>query len=448
MAGKAAIIVDGSASDASLVMTHQVPLSDEIVAEMRLGEVICVDGSGGLVPDIVVPPTQTVGGEDHALTTALALLNDFKPSTMVGVPLPAYVVPRSEKPYREMVFPALEYRLLAAFRIWGVINYFFPYKHLIEEDWDGVLREFIPRMEQAASALEYHRTVAEMVTHIHDSHGNIESPVLKEHVGTAGPPVRLQMIENTPVVTTLLDNEVPQTAGVTRGDSILAIDGEDIRDRMNRLEKYRAHSTPHRQKYWAAFASLLGPADSLVRLTVRDKHNQVKEVTLRRKLEYGTGNINQRNRDVIAFLSEDIGYADLDRLNVSQVDEMFETLKNTQAIIFDMRGYPNGTAWEIAPRLSERHDVEAALYHCPVVMTPDGRNGELARQSVSYSFVQVLPRTEKWRYQGKTVMLIDERTQSQAEHTGLFLKAANGTTFVGSPTAGANGDVTNFQVPA
>jgi C-terminal processing protease CtpA/Prc len=44
-------------------------------------------------------------------------------------------------------------------------------------------------------------------------------------------------------------------------------------------------------------------------------------------------------------------------------------------------------------------------------------------------------------------MLVDERTQSQAEHTGLFFEAANGTVFVGSPTAGANGDVTTVVLP-
>jgi C-terminal processing protease CtpA/Prc len=43
-------------------------------------------------------------------------------------------------------------------------------------------------------------------------------------------------------------------------------------------------------------------------------------------------------------------------------------------------------------------------------------------------------------------MLIDGRTQSQAEHTGLFFEAANGTRFVGSHTAGANGDVSFFKV--
>ena len=44
-------------------------------------------------------------------------------------------------------------------------------------------------------------------------------------------------------------------------------------------------------------------------------------------------------------------------------------------------------------------------------------------------------------------MLIDERTQSQAEHTGLFFEAANQTKFIGSQTAGANGDVTRFKIP-
>ncbi len=44
-------------------------------------------------------------------------------------------------------------------------------------------------------------------------------------------------------------------------------------------------------------------------------------------------------------------------------------------------------------------------------------------------------------------MLIDERTQSQAEHTGLFFRAANGTRFVGSNSAGADGEITAMVVP-
>jgi C-terminal processing protease CtpA/Prc len=80
-------------------------------------------------------------------------------------------------------------------------------------------------------------------------------------------------------------------------------------------------------------------------------------------------------------------------------------------------------------------------------MSPDLPNGELLRSEEVTTFLQRLPTTDKWRYHGKTVLLIDERTISQAEHTGLFFEAANGTKFVGSPTEGANGDVTNLSVP-
>jgi C-terminal processing protease CtpA/Prc len=61
--------------------------------------------------------------------------------------------------------------------------------------------------------------------------------------------------------------------------------------------------------------------------------------------------------------------------------------------------------------------------------------------------VQYLPESDGWKYRGRTVMLIDERAMSQAEHLGLFLEAANGTVFIGSPTAGADGDVARFTVP-
>lgn len=60
---------------------------------------------------------------------------------------------------------------------------------------------------------------------------------------------------------------------------------------------------------------------------------------------------------------------------------------------------------------------------------------------------QRLPPTSKPRYPGKTVMLIDERAQSQAEHNGLLYRAANGTIFIGSPTSGADGAVSFFVAP-
>lgn len=53
----------------------------------------------------------------------------------------------------------------------------------------------------------------------------------------------------------------------------------------------------------------------------------------------------------------------------------------------------------------------------------------------------------KWRYTGRTVMLINARAASQAEYTGQIFRAANRTTLTGSPTMAANGDVTSARLP-
>ena len=104
--------------------------------------------------------------------------------------------------------------MLAAFRLWAVIDYFYPYKDLMGEDWDDVLRQFIVRMEGAKDALDYHLVVAEMSTHIHDSHAYITNPFLDKYFGEASAPVRIRVIEGLPVITGFTNAEDAQRAGL------------------------------------------------------------------------------------------------------------------------------------------------------------------------------------------------------------------------------------------
>jgi hypothetical protein len=60
-----------------------------------------------------------------------------------------------------------------------------------------------------------------------------------------------------------------------------------------------------------------------------------------------------------------------------------------------MRGYPQGTAWSIAPRLTMADAPAAALFSRPLASSPD------TTERPQYSFVQQLPRTSKWRYTGR-----------------------------------------------
>jgi C-terminal processing protease CtpA/Prc len=50
-------------------------------------------------------------------------------------------------------------------------------------------------------------------------------------------------------------------------------------------------------------------------------------------------------------------------------------------------------------------------------------------------------------YAGKVVILVDEVSQSQAEYTTMAFRAARGAIVVGSTTAGADGNVSQFALP-
>ena len=264
------------------------------------------------------------------------------------------------------------------------------------------------------------------------------------------------MIEGVPIVTEVLESVGP-AAEIAVGDEILAVDGEVCADRIARVSRYISASTPQALRnltfWWMVqqpdgssqhlpLSWLVGGAEgSVAKLEIRDRAGGVKNIELVRSRVYTEQAIHQRSGDILRSLPENIGYADLDRLQPSMVDDMLERFRDAKAIVFDVRGYPQGTAWAIAPRLTEASAPVAALFRTPMLSSPD------LAQASAREMAQRLPATDKRRYAGKTFLLVDERTRSQGEHTGLFLEAANGTPFVGGPTDGANGDVTDFVVP-
>src|SRR5205823_1984857 len=180
--------------------------------------------------------------------------------------------------------------------------------------------------------------------------------------------------------------------------------------------------------------ALAGPAGSTAVLKLKGG----RAIRLERKLMYPP-----QERPALRMLEGNVGYADLTRLQVAQVDGMFEQFASTRALILDMRGYPRGTAWTIAPRINVKHATHSAWFSRNLL------SGVLAgeEERASLSFQQLIPVSDKPVYAGRVMMLIDEFAISQSEHSGLFFEAATNITYVGSPTAGANGDVTMLSLP-
>jgi C-terminal processing protease CtpA/Prc len=446
-AGEAFVVAQGKAGAALGGGRRVLPLADGFQVHVRTTELVGRRGLVRVEPDAVVPAGADRGTKGPAFQKAVGLLREGPKAARPAKAPEGAELPQGawqpDKRYETMNYPAREYRLLALFRFWNVIHYFYPYKDLLDQDWDIVLPRFVPQFAGAGDALDYALAVAEMATCVQDTHtGVYGSKELSRFFGEAAAPVALRLIEGRTAVTDVLDAEAVKGSGLAVGDVVLAVDGEPVEKRMARYGKYLAGSNPDAHA-WAVLRRLLnGPDGSAVKLTVRGKGDKARDVTLPRKAAYAARG-PKRGGDVFKILEGNVGYCDLQRLTVGEVDAMLERLKGTRAIVFDLRGYPRGTAWTLAPRLNVKGAKYGASFQRPLVSS--GVGGE--QEEGHFAFRQPLPPTTQWKYQGKTVTLIDERAISQSEHTGLFLEAACATTFIGSRTAGANGDITSLTLP-
>jgi C-terminal processing protease CtpA/Prc len=414
-------------------LSRQFTILGRLDATVRTAVLLYRDGTTGFVANTVLHQT----GE-AALKVALEIA---KSGNWPAPERPKLNLPPAgfiEKTYTDQPFPSAEYRMLAAARIWGVFHYFHPYRHLYGEDWDAVLKDFLPKMARSGNARDYHLAVAEMVTHVHDAHCVPTSDELSGFYGAAGPPIELRWIESQPVVTRVFDPK----ADIRPGDVITKIDGESYENRSGELMQHISASTTQSLMARTMVWLLRGPRDSIVRLTVRRGAEPDRDVLLTRREErYRV--LPLRAGDAFRLLNPKIGYVDLEKLTNGQVDEMFDLFKDTNAIILDMRAYPQGTGANVAARLIEHPGAVFAQFRRNLVRPDIGGDGT----GMSLTWEMRVPATTKPRYKGKTIMLIDERAISQSENAGMQFRVANGTKFIGSPTMGADGDISFFMAP-
>jgi len=439
--GQAVVVLEGPLGDGFGFDAYPMDLPEGVKVAMRVGELMNPDGSIGFRPTIPMPASSGLGSSDPALDSALSAIRKGFHAPEHADHVPLMIPSRRENSYSQMTFPSKEYRLLALFRFWNVMQqYFHAYQDLLDQPWDRTLTDFIPLFEADQNALDYAITVAKMVARIQDTHGFVHSKVLDEYVGTARPALEVRSIEGQTVVTRVLENPHAKSPGITVGDVILAVDGEEVGARRQRLGEIFAASTPQALRWRVDGRVLAGPSDKPARVRVTSARGDVRDVEIPRLKEPPE---DVPKTPVFRVLPEGFGYIDLTRLMPAQIDEAFNAVRNTPAVIFDMRGYPNGVFYLLGAHLTDKK-VVAARFQTPTPQSPDP-DQESRVKFLQYAEPDVP--SPNWKYKGKVVVLIDERAISQAEHTCLFLEAMTHTKFVGTPTDGANGDVTSVTLP-
>ena len=348
--------------------------------------------------------------------------------------------PEIEEPYLYPLFPDENYRLLGLFRYWNIIQYFYPNKDDIEKEWKQLQLEFIPRLIDAANPIEYGLTVKELTTRIKDSHGPAEGGYIDYYFGLYYVPFTLSFIENQTVVTHVYSSLLDSPDDVRVGDIIIRTHDQDINEFRQSVRKYAYGSNEAFIERNINNFVLRGNTNRLSFTLLRD--GQTIDIIIpayHMNSSVFAEVIAEEESQMTKWkiLPGNIGYVHMGILEQTDVAAAMAELSNTRAIIFDIRNYPNGTLYLISHYLNSQPEEYAKVmipeidypgdfYFTPIILTGDN--------NPDY-------------YRGKVILLLNEMTLSQAEHTCMVLETAPDVTKIGSQTAGAVGNYSKLYFP-
>ena len=383
----------------------------------------------------------------NALRTQLAYLRQnrnqgahYYVSTVPNIGNPVF---QHEAPYGRAETPDAGLRLLALFRYWNMIDYFFPYRYAIGEDWQQVLPEFIPKLVAAGTAEQYRLALLTLIARIHDTHANIyQDEMLDEYKGKFYAPVRIRFVENQAVVTDYYDAALGKASGLQPGDVVTKIGGVPVPELVKKWQPLAPASNEPAQLRNIANLLLRGNTEQVALVVRRDGKEFSSTIT---RYESGKLNLalNGGTPDPAAspwrLLPGNIGYLSLGTIKNEKLPEIMKEAEGTKGLVIDIRNYPSNFVVLSLSQYLVRKPTPFVLFSLPDIAYPGAF--PLMQKPISVAPGKGKP------YPGKVVILVNEISQSQAEYTTMALRTAPNATVIGSTTAGADGNVSTIVLP-
>ncbi len=341
-----------------------------------------------------------------------------------------------EKVYMDSVYPTVELRLLGLSRYWNIINYLYPYKYLIGEDWGKVLCEMIPLFINAKDTTAYHLAMLELTAKTNDGHAFFTTQYTEKYFGQKRVPFKYKIIDGKAVVIGSFNDSLCRRDQIQYGDVFLKIDDLSVEEIIKQRSKYIAASNDEARLFYMWYELFSGNTDSVT--VVFERNGEVKQKTIHRYL-LADMRFSWNHSDTVLYkiIDENIGYINMGLLKPSQTMNYLNKLKNTKAIVFDLRNYPLGTLYKVARFLNSERKPFATF------TTADIHHPGAFHFTKPY----YCGKRNRKHYQGKVVLLFNEGTQSHAEFTVMALQTAPQVLSIGSQTAGADGDIMSIIFP-
>jgi C-terminal processing protease CtpA/Prc len=340
--------------------------------------------------------------------------------------------------YPQVKFPDTGFQVLAIYRLWNAIEYWFPYRDLIDENWDAVLEDTLSRAARGIGSESYQREISRLIARIGDGHANLLGPQsFREPVGECQLPVTLRYLEGKFVVKSLAADNAAARA-FRAGDVLTTLGGKAVDEIVASARDSYGASNDAWRMFSIARNLTRGPCGA-VSVTVQRGGEQKLEAQRvpQSTLRLDDAGRNDRAGETFQMLSPRVAYLRLSSIKAADLAGYIKQAAGAKSLVVDIRNYPSEFVVFALGSLLVDQETPFATFTLADLSNP----GAFAWGATA-SLTPAAP-----HFGGNVAILVDESSISQAEYTAMALRAAPRARIFGMQSAGADGNISQLLLP-
>lgn len=338
-------------------------------------------------------------------------------------------------------FPDVNLRLVGLFHYWNFINYFYPYKKIIDNNWDEVLYVTINDFLTANNKIIYYKAILKLIANLDDNHSKVSSArVLTSIFGNYVPNFRVRKIDNSYYISSFRAKDM-DSYGLKIGDKLISLNGTKIEKLDSLMAPYFSGGNPESKQ-------------REINKSILISHNEYNEIEIlrnnkliKKQIQFYNYAIvkefnrmdekNWENKTSVVWHPNNIAYLYMNHLFENNFDRNVTEILKSSGYILDLRGFHNdGVAHKIIELLTKKALCkETSIY------------ADINYPGVLKSTSNTPKVSDSILYKNKVVLIVDESTQGHAEYIAAVFKNKLKTKIIGNTTAGASGEVNFFVFP-
>jgi C-terminal processing protease CtpA/Prc len=335
-----------------------------------------------------------------------------------------------------------EKRLLGFFRLWGVLNNFYPYRKLIRKNFDSLAVQFVPLIIKASNINAYNVSIAYFLKKLNDGHALILSNEKYAMVGYYQMPFGVKRINDKYLISEIWNKGKCSAAGIEIGDELLQIDRVAPLEFTNRLDSIVPASNNQKLQSTLDY-SLSCNKNPKVKLSFRKRsNNEIVSI----ELKLNKTDEEEKKPFKMHSYNEKCGYIDITQVNIKELDKACAEFHQKPYLILDLRGYPMDIQ-HIQKELAKLIGIISGAwclgwtptmkyFNCYYYDTDHITNDDIKIADSSL------------KYKGHIILLVNDKTVSLSEAIAMEIQEiCPKLTIVGQQTAGCDGGMCNVFLP-